>query len=497
MEQRSSHVPDSDGEIQQQPSAPSTRRLVIEIPSRPRAFEPKKRPNPKGSDQDDEELSGAEQNPAKRRKKDHIGQDISKDHNPPEGDDDSSDDPFLDEPKGNKGKGKATGYHLEQPEQVPDEDGDVVFDDLWTLDDESNLLMSWSEDDQTLLDSLPKAEIALWRRLMRLFGVGPEELFLPNVTISRADLPDYVGKDGRAIPNKIHLSTNFCNAFKYGDRCAVPKSFDTQVIDMEATSLLETLRHAGIIGNLTCGQERIFKDILGDRFPEHFHFHEHLKDIVKANSGMKPQNASKNPDAERGRFSSPNQIWKKDWVLSQRRQQLRSEKQPNLRDPLGGEILEDNNLSDDAEDSGFDLAHGGRISSDEENQEDDQAMIDDEPFGMGMVSGERSPVLTGPQEAQRIEPFEVLASPKGENLPNVPAPDEARDSESIPGFQNIVVNQSAISKCDIQQYRDDKDNTLVRRSNMPMAKDSIGNMVQRRSTQLKMLETQAYAYLSK
>lgn len=124
-------------------------------------------------------------------------------------------------------------------------------------------------------------------------------------------------------------------------------------------------------------------------------------------------------------------------------------------------------------------------------------MIDDEPFGMGMVSGERSPVLTGPQEAQRIEPFEVLASPKGENLPNVPAPDEARDSESIPGFQNIVVNQSAISKCDIQQYRDDKDNTLVRRSNMPMAKDSIGNMVQRRSTQLKMLETQAYAYLSK
>lgn len=323
MEQRSSHVPDSDGEIQQQPSAPSPRRLVIEIPSRPRAFEPKKRPNPKGSDQDDEKLSGAEQNPAKRRKKDHIGQDNSKDHNPPEGDDDSSDDPFLDEPKGNKGKGKATGYHLEQPEQVPDEDGDVVFDDLWTLDDESNLLMSWSEDDQTLLDSLPKAEIALWRRSMRLFSVGPEELFLPNVTISRADLPDYAGKDGRAIPNKIHLSTNFCNAFKYiislpllakrrsllqylltkalrlrcGDRCAVPKSFDTQVIDMEATNLLETLRHAGIIGNLTCGQERIFKDILGDRFPEHFHFHEHLKDIVKANSGMKPQNASKNPDA--------------------------------------------------------------------------------------------------------------------------------------------------------------------------------------------------------
>ncbi|CAD6441712.1 62ed174d-506a-4592-82a7-c130d1c1e047 [Sclerotinia trifoliorum] len=447
---------DSDGEIQhQQPSKPSTRRLTVQIPSRQKSPMSNKRSNPKDSDQDDEESSGEEQNRAKRRKKDRFDQDRSNDYTPLEGDDDS------------------------KPEKVPGEDGDVVFDDLWTLDDESNLVMSWSEDDQTLLDSLPKAEIALWRRSMRLFGVGPEELFPPNVTISRADLPDYVGNEGREIPNTIHLTTKFCDTFKYiislpllakrrsliqylltkalrlrcGDRCTVPESFETHVMDMDITELLETLRHAGIIGNLTRGQERIFRDSLGEHFPEHFHFHKHLKHFVKANSGMKPQKASKNASAN--------------------------------------------------EDEGFGLGHDGRISNDEEDQNDDPLMVDDEPFGMGMVSGSRSPTPPGPSEAQIIGPLEVLAGPECRNLPNIPslrdflAPDEAIDSKSVHGCQHTTILPNAIAKYEIQQSLDEEDNTLVRISNKPMGKNALGTMVRLNLTQLKILKTEAYTYLSK
>ncbi|KAF7871631.1 hypothetical protein EAF04_003738 [Stromatinia cepivora] len=526
--------------------------VAVQIPLKPRARGPKKRPIPEDSDQDDEEeASGAEQHRAKRRKRYQFGQDNSKDYNPPEGDDDSSDDPFLDEPKRNKskikGKGKATRGHLEptfsQPEQVPDidENGDV-----------SNLLLSWSEDDQTLLDSLPTAEIALWRKSMRLFGVGPEELFPPNVTISRADIPDYTGKDNRRIANNINLTTNFCDTFKY--IISLP-------LLAKNPSLIQYLLTKAL--RLRCGDRYSH----GDHFPEHFHFYEHLKDVVKANSGMKPRKGPKNTSAgadEDGDFDTNQlrtrdlnniikawdsyrndsknshhflpsmkeyydgnkllknrkgeasqaqvKLWKKNWVLLQRRRQLRLEKHSSLRTPLGDEIHGDNMLSDDAEGSSFNLGLGGRSSSDEGMQDDYQVMVDDEPFGTGMVPGDRSPVLTGPPENQIIEPPEVLATPKGPalpnpslpdapSLPNIPAPDRsievrcttisgALDSKSAPGFQHATIISNAIAKYTVQWFLDDEDNTLVRQLNE--SNDASGKTVRENK-----IENEAYAYLHK